>query len=115
MSLRQPWFLVMVPKAGNRFGRHWDGYETTPCGDVLSRLLTPRHRRTLTGFGVAWLVATLFIWLCGVLTGIFSPAFAILATVLVGGVVVAGFVRLVCVQMAAQASAKARMREQQDR
>ena len=115
MSLRQPWFLIMVPKAGNRFGRHWVGYETAPCGDVLSRLLTPQNRRTLAIFGIVWLAATLFIWICGVPTGMFSPAFAVFATVLVGGVVVAGFVRLVCVQMAAQASAKARMREQQDR
>ena len=112
MSLRQPWFLVMAPKAASRFGRRWVGYEATPCGDVISRLLTPDNRRMLTGFGIVWLAATLFIWLLGVPTGLFSPAFAILATVLVGGVVVASFVRLVCVQMAAQASADARRKGQ---
>jgi hypothetical protein len=112
MSLRQPWFLVMAPKAAGRFGRRWIGFDAMPCGDVLSRLVTPENRQILLAFGIIWLFATVLIWLCAVGTGMFSPAFAMLATVLVGGVVVASFIRLVCVQMAEQASAKARRTHQ---
>jgi len=100
MSLRQPWFLVMAPKAGERFRPHWVGYQTVPRGDVLSRLLTSENRRPLAGFVFAWLAATLTIWLWGFRSGAFSLAFAITASVLAAAVVVAGFVRLVCVRMA---------------
>lgn len=99
MSLRQPWFLVMAPKAGDRFGRHWSGYETPPRGDVLSRLVTPENRRPLAGCGMVWLAATLLIWIWGFRSGVFSLGFSVMATVLAGGVVIASFVRLVCVQM----------------
>ncbi|MPZ39234.1 MAG: hypothetical protein GEU95_14480 [Rhizobiales bacterium] len=100
MSLRQPWFLVMAPKAANRFGSHWVGYRAPPCGDVIGRLVTPENRRALAAFAIIWLIATLLIWLWSVTTGMFSPAFAIMATVLIAGVMVASFIRLVCVQMA---------------
>jgi hypothetical protein len=99
MSLRQPWFLVMAPKAGDRFGRHWAGYDTPPRGDVLSRLVTPENRRPLMVCVFVWLAAALLIWLWGFRSGMFSLAFAVMATVLVAGVVVASFVRLVCVRM----------------
>lgn len=101
MSLRQPWFLVMAPKAGDRFRPHWAGYETPPRGDVLSRLVTSENRWPLAACVFVWLAATLLIWLWGFRTGMFSLAFAVMATVLVGGVVVASFVRLVCVRMVA--------------
>ena len=100
MSLRQPWFLVMAPKAGDRFGPHWAGYETPPRGDVLSRLVTSENRWPLAACVFVWLAATLLIWLWGFRSGMFSLAFAVMATVLVAGVVVASFVRLVCVRMA---------------
>ena len=100
MSLRQPWFLVMAPKAANRFGSHWIGYGARPPGDVLARLVTSENRRLLAVFAVVWFAATLTIWLWGFWTGMFSLAFAVLATVLVAGIVVASFVRFVCVRMA---------------
>jgi hypothetical protein len=90
---------VMAPKAANRFGSHWVGYGSVPPGDVLARLVTSENRRSLTAFGFVWLAATLAIWLCGFLSGVFSLAFAILATVLVAGIVVAGFIRFICVRM----------------
>jgi hypothetical protein len=99
MSLRQPWFLVMAPKAASRFGSHWVGYGTLPSGDVVARLVTSENRRVLTAFGAAWLAATLTIWFGGFLSGVFSLAFAMLATVLVAGIVVASFIRFVCVRM----------------
>jgi len=99
MSLRQPWFLVMAPKAAHRFGSHWIGYETPPRGDVLGSLLAPKNKRLLMVFGGVWLAATLSIWLWTFGADGFSLAFAILATVLVTIIVVASFVRLVCVQM----------------
>ena len=101
MSLRQPWFLVMAPKAGDRFRSHGAGYETPPRGDVLSRLVTSENRWPLAACGVVWLAATLLIWLGGFRSGMFSLAFAVMATVLIAGVVVASFVRLVCVRMVA--------------
>jgi len=100
MSLRQPWFLVMVPKAAARRNDFWTGYDTKPpSGDVVARLVAPENRRLLAVFGIAWFVATLLIWIWGFGSGAFSPAFAVLATVLAAGVTVASYVRLICVLM----------------
>ena len=96
MSLRQPWFLVMVPKAAAKRNDFWVGYDTTPHGDVLARLVAPENRRLLTAFGIAWFVAALLIWIVGFGSGAFSRAFSVLATVLAAGVVVASYVRLIC-------------------
>jgi hypothetical protein len=102
MSLRQPWFLVMVPKAAARRNDFWVGYGTKlPRGDVMARLVTRENRTLLAAFGIAWLAATLLIWIGGYGSGVFSPAFAVLATVLAAGVVVASYVRLICVLMTA--------------
>jgi hypothetical protein len=100
MSLRQPWFLVMVPKAAARRNDFWDGYGAKlPRGDVVARLVTRENRRLLAAFGIAWLAATLLIWMAGYGSGAFSPAFSVLATVLAAGVTVASYVRLICVLM----------------
>ena len=100
MSLRQPWFLVMVPKAAARRNDFWAGYGTNlPRGDVVTRLVTPKNRKLLAAFGSAWFVAALLIWIGGFGSGAFSPAFAVLATVLAAGVTVASYVRLICVRM----------------
>jgi hypothetical protein len=100
MSLRQPWFLVMVPKAAARRNDFWDGYSTKlPRGDVMARLVTRENRRLLAAFGIAWLVAASLIWIGGYGSGAFSPAFSVLATVLAAGVTVASYVRLICVLM----------------
>ena len=100
MSLRQPWFLVMVPKAATRRNDFWVGYDTKPCGDVVARLVAPESRTLLAAFGTAWFIATLLIWIWGFGSGAFSTAFSVLATVLVAGVMVASYVRLICVLMA---------------
>jgi hypothetical protein len=100
MSLRQPWFLVMVPKAAARRNDFWVGYDTKPRGDVMARLVTRENRTLLAAFGVAWLVAASLIWIWGFGSGAFSPAFSVLATVLAVGVAIASYVRLVCVLMA---------------
>jgi hypothetical protein len=100
MSLRQPWFLVMVPKAAARRNDFWVGFETKPRGDVMARLVTRENRTLLAAFGVAWLVAASLIWIWGFGSGAYSTAFSVLATVLAVGVVIAGYVRLVCVLMA---------------
>jgi hypothetical protein len=102
MSLRRPWFLVMVPKAAARRNDFWDGYGAKlPRGDVVARLVAPENRTLLAVFGVAWFVATLLIWILGFGLGAFSLAFSVLATVLAAGAVVAGYVRLICVLMIA--------------
>jgi uncharacterized membrane protein len=99
MSLRHPWFLVMAPKAAARFdGRH-AGNKAVPCSDVLGSLMASANQRQLTVFGGVWLVAVLAIWLCGFGTRMFSLAFTIVATLLITFIVVASFVRLVCVQL----------------
>jgi cation transport regulator ChaC len=46
-------------------------------------------------------VAASLIWIWGYGSGVFSPAFAVLATVLAGGATVASYVRLICVLMTA--------------
>ncbi|MBX9774587.1 MAG: hypothetical protein K2Y71_09250 [Xanthobacteraceae bacterium] len=100
MSLRQPWFLVMVPKVAARRNDFWDGSDAKlPRGDVMARLVKRENRSLLLAFGFAWLVAALLIWIWGYGSGVFSPAFAVLATVLAAGVAAASYVRLICVQM----------------
>jgi hypothetical protein len=100
MSLRQPWFLVMVPKAATRRNDFWDGYDAKPPGgDVVARLVTRENRTLLVVFGVAWLIAAALIWIWGYGSGVFSPSFAVLASVLAAGVAVASYVRLICVLM----------------
>src|SRR5262245_25020630 len=92
----------MVPKAAAKRNDFWVGYDTAlPCGDVLTRLIRPEKRTLLAAFGIAWFAATLLIWVWGFGSGALSPAFSVLATVLVGGVMVASYVRLICVLMAA--------------
>ena len=60
MSLRQPWFLVMAPKAAARRNDFWVGYGTKlPRGEVMARLVAPENRTLLAAFGVAWVVAAL--------------------------------------------------------
>jgi hypothetical protein len=100
MSLRQPWFLVMVPKAAARRNDFWVGYDTKPRGDVMARLVTRENRSLLAAFGVAWLVAASLIWIWGFGSGAFSPAFFALRDRAGGGVAIASYVRLVCVLMA---------------
>jgi len=98
MSLRQPWFLVMAPKAAARRNDFWDGYGTKlPRGDVVARLLTRENWTLLAAFGVAWFVVASLIWIWGCGSGVFSPAFAALATVLTAGATVASYIRLICV------------------
>ena len=100
MSLRQPWFLVMVPKAAAKRNDFWVGYGSPPPrGDVMARLVTRENRALLATFGIAWFAATLLIWIGGFGSGAFSQAFSVLATVLAAGVVVASYVRLICVRM----------------
>jgi hypothetical protein len=101
MSLRQPWFLVMVPKAAVRRNDFWVGYDSKPpCGDVVTRMVASENRTLLAAFVIAWFAAALLIWILGFGSGAFSPAFSVLATVLAAGVTVAGYVRLICVRMA---------------
>jgi uncharacterized membrane protein len=99
MSLRHPWFLVMAPKAAARFDRRRAGNKAMPCSDVLGSLMASANQRLLMVFGGVWLAAAVAIWLWGFGTRMFSLAFAIVATVLVTFIVVASFVRLVCVQL----------------
>ena len=101
MSLRQPWFLVMVPKAAAKRNDFWVAYDSKPpCGDVVTRMVAPENRMLLAAFVVAWLAAALLIWILGFGSGAFSAAFSVLATVLAAGVMVASYVRLICVLMA---------------
>jgi hypothetical protein len=107
MSLRQPWFLVMVPKAAARRNDFWVGYGTKlPRGDVMAGLVTRENRTLLAAFGVAWIVAASLIWIWGFGSGAFSAAFSVLATVLAAGVAVASYVRLICVLMTGPAPKK---------
>jgi hypothetical protein len=100
MSLRQPWFLVMAPKAAARRNDFWVGYDgKAPCGDVVAHLVAPGNRTVLAAFVIAWFGATLLIWIWGFGSGAFSQAFSVLATVLTAGVTVASYVRLICVLM----------------
>jgi hypothetical protein len=54
----------------------------------------------LASFVILWIGGTGAIWLWGFWSGLFSAEFAILATVLVAGILIASFIRLLCARMA---------------
>jgi uncharacterized membrane protein len=99
MSERQPWFLVMMPSDANRAGSQWVRQGAASRRKVVVRPITTEGWLSLAAFIAALVVATLAIWLWGFRSGTFSLAFAIMATVLVIGIVVAGFIRLVNARM----------------
>jgi uncharacterized membrane protein len=99
VSGRRPWFLVMMAKDANQPGPNWVRLDAASCGKVVVRPVTSAGWVSLTAFGFVWLAAMLVIWVWGFRSGVYSLAFAILATVLVAGIVIAGFIRLVCIRM----------------
>ena len=113
MTLRQPWFLVMAPKAAAKRNDFWVAYDSAlPLlrGDVVTHLIRPENRTLLAAFGIAWFAAVLLIWIWGFGSGAFSPTFSVLATVLAAGVTVASYVRLICVLMTAPTPKKGQSR-----
>ena len=99
MNPRRPWFTVMTVKDANHPGSRWGRLDAASLGKVVVRPVTSEGWLALAAFVLAWVVAALMIWVWGFRSGAFSLAFAILATVLVAGVVIASFVRLVMIRM----------------
>ena len=96
---RNRWFLVMKPGEANRPGSAWFRVGAASRGKLVVRPIAPEGWLSLMGFLVVWVAATVAIWIWGYGSGAFSSAFAILATVLVAGIVIAGFIRLVVGRM----------------
>jgi hypothetical protein len=101
MISRRPWFAVMTSKDANRPGSRWVRLDAASLGKVVVRPITSEGWLSLAAFVVVWIAATLVIWVFGFRSGAFSLAFAILATVLVAGIVIASFIRLIVVRMTA--------------
>jgi hypothetical protein len=91
--------MVMTAKDGNRPGSQWARLDAASLGKVVVRPITSAGWLSLAGFVVVWIAATLVIWVFGFRSGEFSLAFAIFATVLVAGIVIAAFIRLVIIRM----------------
>jgi hypothetical protein len=90
----------MTAKDANQPGSQWARLDAASLGKVVVRPITSEGWLSLAVFVAVWIVATLVIWVWGFRSGAFSLAFAIFATVLVAGIVVASFVRLVIIRMA---------------
>ena len=99
MSARRPWFAVMTVKDANRPGSRWVRLDAASLGKVVVRPITAEGWAVLGTFVLAWIAATLVIWVWGFRSGAFSLAFAIFATVLVAGIVIASFIRLIMIRM----------------
>ena len=91
--------MVMTAKDANRPGSQWARLDAASLGKVVVRPITSAGWLSLAGFVVVWIAATLEIWVFGFRSGEFSLAFAIFATVLVAGIVIAAFIRLVIIRM----------------
>lgn len=99
MISRRPWFSVMTARNADQPGSHWTRLDAASLGKVVVRPITSEGWLSLVAFVLVWIVATLVIWLWGFRSGAFSLAFSIFATVLVAGIVVASFIRLVVIRM----------------
>ena len=99
MNPRRPWFAVMTAKDANRPGSQWARLDAASLGKVVVRPVTSAGWLSLAAFIVVWIAATLVIWVWGFRSGAFSLAFAILATALVAGIVIATFIRFVVIRM----------------
>jgi hypothetical protein len=95
---RNRWFLVMRPGDASRPGSAWFRIGASR-GKFVIRPITPEGWLSLVAFIATWWLALMAIWVWGFAFGGFSLAFAILATVLITGAVVAGFIRLVVGRM----------------
>jgi len=96
---RKRWFLVMRPEDANQPGSAWFRVGAASRGKLVVRPIAPEGWLSLVAFLMFWIAATMAIWVWGYRSGMFSAAFAIMATVLVAGIVVAAFIRLVCERM----------------
>jgi len=97
MISRRPWFMVRTSKDANPSGSRWSRLDAASLGKLVVRPITSEGWVLLAVCVVGWIAATLVIWVLGFRSGEFSLAFAILATVLVAGIVIAIFVRFVVI------------------
>jgi hypothetical protein len=98
-DMRGRWFLVMTSASADRPDSAWFRVGLVSRGKVVVRPIAPHGWLAVGAFLTVWVLASIAIWVLGYGSGEFSLAFAILATVLVAGIVIAGFIRLVCVTM----------------
>ena len=96
---RNRWFLVMKPGDANRPQSAWFRVGAAARGKLVVRPIAPEGWLSLAAFLVAWIFGSIAIWVWGYGSGEFSLAFAVLATVLIAGIVIAGFIRLVIGRM----------------
>ena len=92
---RNRWFLVMKPGDANKPGSAWFRVGAASRGKIVVRPIAPQGWLSLIAFLAVWLLALLAIWVWGYGSDGFSLEFAILATVLISGIVIAGLIRLV--------------------
>lgn len=99
MISRRPWFTVMASKDASQSGSRWRRLDAASLGKIDVRPVSSAGRLSLAIFVFVWIAATLAIWVWGFRSGAFTLAFAIFATVLVAGIVIVTFIRLVVLRM----------------
>ena len=95
---RDRWFLVMRPGDANRPGSAWFRVGAAR-GKFSIRPIASQGWIALACFVAAWTLSSATIWGWGYGSGAFSAEFAIMATVLIALIVIAGFIRLVVGRM----------------
>jgi hypothetical protein len=100
MELRSRLFLMMRCSDASQASIPWFMVGAATPGRLMLRPRADAGWLALTAFGVGWILVSGAIWLWGFRSGLFSAEFAVLATVLVAGIVAACFIRLLCARMA---------------
>ena len=99
MEMRNRLFQMLSARDANRTEFPWFMAGAPPHSKIAVRPIAPEGWWALAAFIAVWVVATVVIWVWGYLSGTFSMAFAIMATILVAGIGIAGFLRLMLSRM----------------
>ncbi len=99
MQKRKRWFLVMGPGDANRPGSAWFRAGAASRGKLVVRPITTEGWLSVGLFVIVWIVASMAIWVLGYRSGVFSLAFAVMATFLIAALAIVGFWRLICTRM----------------
>jgi len=97
---RNRWFLVMRPGDGHRSGSAWFRIGPATRGGLALRPIAPQGWIAIAAFAAAWGFTSMGVWVLGYGSGAYSAEFAILATVLIAGAAIAGFIRLMAGRIA---------------
>jgi hypothetical protein len=99
MAGGRPWFLVMTADDANRPGSSWVRLGAVSRGKVAVRPIAPEGWLTVIVFVLALVGAEIAVWAGAFRSGALSLPSAIVATILIAVIVIAGFIWAVRARM----------------